>query len=164
MVCEVLGFDGHLEGADLDITGEGRADRSTIYDKAPVGVARRAQARGVPTIILAGILGPGKRFAREEQLAAYGGAAPLEASSAGGVRHRLNRSGNRRLNSILYRIVLTQSRRSEEGKTYLERRMSEGKTRREAVRALKRYIARAIWRLWQKCLAQQASQRMPAAA
>ena len=113
---------------------------------------------------LAGILGPGKRFVREEQLAAYGGAAPLEASSAGGVRHRLNRSGNRRLNSILYRIVLTQSRRSEEAKTYLERRMSEGKTRREAVRALKRYIVRAIWRLWQKCLAQQASQRTPVAA
>ena len=59
MVCEVLGFDGHLEGADLVITGEGRADRSTIFDKAPVGVARRAQARGVPTIILAGSLGPG---------------------------------------------------------------------------------------------------------
>lgn len=59
MVCEVLGFDGYLEGADLVITGEGRADRSTIYDKAPVGVARRAQARGVPTIMLTGSLGPG---------------------------------------------------------------------------------------------------------
>lgn len=59
MVCEVLGFDAHLEGADLVITGEGRADRSTIYNKAPVGVARRALARGVPTILLAGSLGPG---------------------------------------------------------------------------------------------------------
>ena len=59
LVCEVLEFDAHLEAADLVITGEGRADRSTIYDKAPVGVARRALARGVPTIILAGSLGPG---------------------------------------------------------------------------------------------------------
>ena len=59
MVCEVLGFDTHLEGADLVITGEGRADHSTIFDKAPVGVARRALARGVPTILLAGSLGPG---------------------------------------------------------------------------------------------------------
>ena len=59
MVCEVLGFDDLLDGADLVITGEGRADRSTIYDKAPVGVARRALAKGVPTILLAGGLGPG---------------------------------------------------------------------------------------------------------
>ena len=59
MVCEVLGFDAHLAGADLVITGEGRADRSTIYDKAPVGVARRAKAQGVPTILLAGDLGQG---------------------------------------------------------------------------------------------------------
>jgi transposase len=107
---------------------------------------------------LAGILGGGRRFEREAQLAAYGGVAPLETSSAGTVRHRLNRSGNRRLNAILYRIVLTQSRRSERARTYLERRMSEGRTRREAVRALKRHIVRAIWRLWQKCLALKSPQ------
>ena len=59
MVCQVLEFDRHLRGADLVITGEGRADESTIYDKAPVGVARRARAQGVPTIILAGSIGPG---------------------------------------------------------------------------------------------------------
>ncbi len=59
MVCDVLGFDAHLEGADLVITGEGRADHSTIFDKAPVGVARRAMALGVPTVLLAGSLGPG---------------------------------------------------------------------------------------------------------
>ena len=59
MVCEVLKFDELLEGADLVITGEGRADRSTVFDKAPVGVARRALAKGVPTILLAGGLGPG---------------------------------------------------------------------------------------------------------
>jgi glycerate kinase len=59
MVCEVLGFDAHLEGVDLVITGEGRADQSTVYNKAPVGVARRALARGVPTILLAGSLGRG---------------------------------------------------------------------------------------------------------
>ena len=59
MVCDVLGFDNHLEGANLVITGEGRADQSTIYDKAPVGVARRALRQGVPTVLLAGSLGPG---------------------------------------------------------------------------------------------------------
>ena len=59
MVCEVLGFDEHLEGADLVITGEGRADATTMYDKAPVGVARRALARGAPTVLMAGSIGPG---------------------------------------------------------------------------------------------------------
>ena len=59
MVCEILEFDQHLEGADLVLTGEGRSDESTIYDKAPVGVARRALTRGVPTLILAGSVGPG---------------------------------------------------------------------------------------------------------
>ncbi len=59
MVCEVLEFDALLQGADLVITGEGRADRSTIFNKAPAGVARHAQAQGVPTVLLAGSLGQG---------------------------------------------------------------------------------------------------------
>ena len=59
MVCQVLDFDSHLAGADLVITGEGRADRSTVFDKAPVGVARHAKALGVPTMLLAGSLGEG---------------------------------------------------------------------------------------------------------
>jgi transposase len=103
---------------------------------------------------LAGILGPGRRFESDAQLAAYAGAAPLEASSAGLVRHRLNRGGNRRLNAILYRIVLTQAHHSEEARAYLDRRVSEGKTKREAMRALKRFIIRAIWRNWQDCISQ----------
>jgi transposase len=100
---------------------------------------------------LAGILGPGQRFTSEAQLAAYAGVAPLEASSAGLVRHRLNRGGNRRLNAILYRIALTQARSSPDAQAYLARRKAEGKTWREAIRALKRYLVRAIWRLWQQC-------------
>jgi len=100
---------------------------------------------------LAGVLGPGRRFATDAQLAAYAGVAPLEASSAGYVRHRLNRGGNRRLNAILYRTALTQAHHSSEARAYLDRRVAEGKTRREAIRALKRFIIRAIWRLWQEC-------------
>lgn len=113
---------------------------------------------------LAGILGPGRRFRTDAQLASYAGAAPLEASSAGLVRHRLNRGGNRRLNAVLYRIVLTQAHHSEEARAYLNRRVSEGKTRREAMRALKRYIVRAIWRLWQQCEPTQTVSVVPAAA
>jgi transposase len=102
--------------------------------------------------MLAGMLGPGRRFDNEAQLAAYAGTSPLEASSSGLTRHRLNRGGNRKLNSVIYRIALTQAHFQPDARTYIARRVSEGKTRREAHRCLRRYIARAIWRLWQECL------------
>lgn len=103
--------------------------------------------------VLASILGPGQRFTNDAQLAAYAGVAPLEASSAGLVRHRLNRGGNRHLNSVLFRIAVTQIRLSPDAGAYVARRMSEGKTRREAVRALKRFVVRSVWRRWNECLA-----------
>ncbi len=59
MVCDALDFDANAANADLVITGEGRADRSTAFDKAPVGIARRSAALGVPTLLLAGSLGEG---------------------------------------------------------------------------------------------------------
>ena len=70
MVCEVVNFDARLQGADLVITGEGRADHSTIFNKAPVGVARRALAQGVPTLLLAGGLGPGYQELYQHGIAA----------------------------------------------------------------------------------------------
>ena len=100
---------------------------------------------------LAAILGPGNRFTSDAQLASYAGVAPLEASSAGHTRHRLNRGGNRRLNHVLYFIVLTQAHHLPEAKAYLDRRVAEGKSRREAHRALKRFVIRAIWKLGQEC-------------
>ena len=113
---------------------------------------------------LAGILGPGRRFATEAQLAAYAGVAPLEASSAGRVRHRLNRGGNRRLNAILYRIALTQARCAPEARAYVARRRAEGRTWKEAIRALKRFLVRAIWRRWQQCPGARAKTPTAAAA
>ena len=59
LICEAMGFDSRLEGADLLITGEGRIDASTAFNKAPVGVAKRAKTKGVPVIALAGSLGTG---------------------------------------------------------------------------------------------------------
>jgi len=113
--------------------------------------------------MLAGMLGPGRRFENEAQLAAYAGTSPIEASSSGLTRHRLNRGGNRRLNSVIYRIALTQAHFHPEARTYIERRVSEAKTRREAHRCLRRYIARAIWRLWQECLQQPNTKNVEAA-
>jgi len=102
--------------------------------------------------MLAAILGPGRRFPTDADLALFAGVAPLEVSSAGRVRHRLNRGGNRRLNAILYRIALTQARVWPDAQAYVARRMGEGKTKREALRALKRYLVRAIFHLWQECV------------
>jgi hypothetical protein len=84
----------------------------------------------------------------EEHLAALGGLCPLEASSAGGSRHRLNRLGNRRLNMLFHQIVLTQARIYPPARAYLLRRQSEGRTAREARRALKRLIVRRVYRAW----------------
>jgi len=80
----------------------------------------------------------------------------VEASSAGRVRHRLNRGGNRRLNAILYRIALTQLRWWPPAQHYSARRVSAGQTKRAAIRALKRYLIRAIWRVWPECVSHQA--------
>jgi transposase len=113
---------------------------------------------------LAGILGPGNRFRTDAELAAYAGAAPLEASSAGSVRHRLNRGGNRRLNALLHMIVVTQLRSWAPARAYMERRVREGKTKREAIRALKRYLVRAIWHAWTRCVAALQQEAAPQGA
>lgn len=100
---------------------------------------------------LAGILGSHAPFQSDAQLAAYAGVAPLEASSAGNGRHRLSRLGNRRLNAIIYRIALAQLRHPGKARTYLDKKLSEGHTKKEAIRSLKRFIARAIWQQWKRC-------------
>jgi hypothetical protein len=77
--------------------------------------------------------------------------------SAAAIRHRLNRGGNRRLNVILYRIAVPQARHPTEGRAHLDRRRTEGKSTREAMGALKRFLVRRIWRLRQECLAARRS-------
>ena len=59
IVLDHVGLDEKLEGADLVITGEGRIDFQTVYDKAPIGVARRAKRRGIPVLAVCGSLGKG---------------------------------------------------------------------------------------------------------
>jgi len=90
-------------------------------------------------------VGPIGRFKSDAQLARHSGVAPLEASSGRTQRHRLDRSGNRQLNAALYRIAITQARYHEPAKTYLERKRAEGKSRREAIRCLKRLLVRAVF-------------------
>jgi transposase len=90
-------------------------------------------------------IGPIERFRTDAQLARHSGVAPLEASSGRVQRHRLDRGGNRQLNAALYRIAITQARYHPQARTYLERKRAEGKSRREAIRCLKRQLARVVF-------------------
>jgi transposase len=90
-------------------------------------------------------IGPIQRFETDAQLARHAGVAPLEASSGKHQRHRLDRGGNRQLNCALHRIAITQARLHPPARTYLERKQSEGKSRREALRCLKRQLARVVY-------------------
>jgi transposase len=90
-------------------------------------------------------IGPIDRFRSDAQLARHGGVAPLEASSGRTQRHRLDRGGNRQLNAALYRIAITQARYYTPARDYLERKCSEGKSRREAIRCLKRLLVRVVF-------------------
>jgi transposase len=85
------------------------------------------------------------RFSAESKLAKHTGTAPLEVSSGERQRHRLNRSGNRQLNCALHRIAVTQARMHPPARAYLARKQAEGKSRREALRCLKRHLARAVF-------------------
>ena len=89
------------------------------------------------------------RFPSDAQLAMHAGAAPLPASSGNKHRHRLNRSGNRQLNCALHRIAVTQGRCHPPAQEYLARKQAEGQSRKEALRCLKRHLARAVYRTLQ---------------
>jgi transposase len=93
---------------------------------------------------LLGEIGPIDRFNSDAQLARHSGVAPLEASSGRVQRHRLDRGGNRQLNAALYRIAITQAR-YHPARDYLERKRAEGKSRREAIRCLKRLLVRLVF-------------------
>jgi transposase len=88
-----------------------------------------------------------ERFSSDAKLAKLAGVAPLDASSGKQQRHRLSRKGNRQLNLALHRIAITQARMHAPAKDYLSRRQAEGKTHKEALRALKRHLARRVHRL-----------------
>jgi transposase len=94
---------------------------------------------------LLGEIGPIERFDTDAQLARHAGVAPLEASSGKRQRHRLDRGGNRQLNCALHRIAITQGRTHAPARAYLERKRAEGKSRREAIRCLKRQLARTVY-------------------
>jgi transposase len=95
---------------------------------------------------LLGETGGVRRFRSEAAFAMHTGSAPLEVASGERQRHRLNRSGNRQLNAALHRIAVTQKRIHPPAQAFLERKRQEGQSQREALRCLKRLLARTVYR------------------
>jgi transposase len=106
--------------------------------------------RGCGTItaaILIGHTAGAQRFATEAAFARHTGTAPIPASSGNTSRHRLHRGGDRQLNRAIHIIALCRARTDPQTRIYLDRKAAEGKTKREAIRCLKRHLARHIWGL-----------------
>jgi transposase len=92
-----------------------------------------------------------QRLGSEASFASLCGVSPIEASSGKVVKHRLNRGGNREANRALYMVCLSRMRRDPRTQEYVARRTMEGKSKREIIRCLKRYIAREVYRVLVSC-------------
>jgi transposase len=136
--------------ADID-----RLDRKIAAVKERI--AKHVNATGTALVELHGVgpvvaamilgqIGDIHRFRTRAQFANYNGTAPIEASSANTNRHRLNPRGNRALNHAIHMIAVTQVGHDTPGRAYYLRKQAEGKTRKEALRALKRRVSDAVWR------------------
>ncbi|MFJ6003926.1 IS110 family transposase [Arthrobacter sp. NPDC092385] len=114
------------------------ASNTTLQEIPGIGVVLAAK--------LLGHVGDITRFPSASHFASYTGTAPLEASSGNHNRHRLNTGGNRQLNSVLHTMAVCQSRDPGPGRVYYLKKISEGKTPREARRALKRRLSNVLYR------------------
>ncbi|MDF1597744.1 MAG: transposase, partial [Acidimicrobiia bacterium] len=97
--------------------------------------------------LVIGYSGDITRFPTRHHYATYNGTAPIDASSGSKKRHRLNPRGNRMLNHALHLIAITQLRYpGTEGRIFYERKLAEGKTKKEAIRSLKRRLSDVVYR------------------
>jgi transposase len=133
-----------VEAAELEreLLGHVRALAPALLDERGVGPIVAAQL-----IVAWSHRG---RLRSEAAFARLAGVAPVPASSGKTTRHRLSRGGDRQLNRALHTVVLHRRQHDAATKDYIARRIAEGKTRRDAVRLLKRYLARHLYRLLQQ--------------
>ena len=107
------------------------------------------QIFGIGPILAAriiGTVGDVARFPTKAHFASYTGTAPVEASSGEVVRHRLSLLGNRKLNYALHMVATCQARSDARGSAYYRKKIAEGKSRKEALRCLKRRVSDAVFR------------------
>lgn len=111
---------------------------------------------------LVGQVAGASRFKSEAAFAMHSGTAPLPVSSGRSTRHRLSRTGNRRLNAVIHMIAITQARMHPPAIAFMERKKAEGMSPREARRCLKRHIARAVFKTMLRSEAAQAGEVLQA--
>jgi len=138
-LSEIVMLDDRAKRNKTRITEEVIASGSSITEIFGVGPILAA--------MIIGYTGDIGRFPTPGHYAAYTGTAPVEFSSSGRTVHRLSRRGNRTLNHALHIAAVTQIRHAHsEGRGYYDRKLAEGKTPREARRALKRQISDRVYR------------------
>ena len=131
---KIADLNGRIE-AEVEASG---TTLTEIFGIGPILAAR-----------IIGTVGDVARFPTKAHFASYSGTAPLEASSGEVVRHRLSLAGNRKLNYALHMVAVCQARSDARGGTYYRKKMAEGKSRKEALRCLKRRVSDAVFRsLW----------------
>jgi transposase len=127
-----------------------KASHKRIKEAVRVSGTSVIEIYGIGPIIAAELIGYSgdvRRFANRDAYASYNGTAPVEFSSGGRTVHRVSERGCRMLNHALHMAVITQLRQpATEGRIYFERRVAEGKTKKEAIRALKRHLSNAVYR------------------
>ena len=138
LVADVRRLDGEVAAVKRRIRVAVDAARTSVIDVYGVGPVTAA--------LILGHSGDVTRFASRNHYASYTGTAPLEASSGPKKRHRLNPRGNRQLNHALHIAAIAQIRHDSPGHAYYLRKLDEGKSKKEALRALKRRIADAVYR------------------
>jgi len=138
LIAELVQIDKKIKAANTELTDLVTASGSSLQDLNGIGPSGAAR--------LIGDIGDIRRFASRGHFASWNGTAPLDASSGDQQRHRLSRAGNRRINRVLHIMAIVQLRHDTAGRAYYRRRLAEGKTAMEAIRALKRRLSDVVYR------------------
>lgn len=138
-----------LVGRIRELTTQANAlEREIIerVDSLAPNLLALAGAGGLTAAKIVAETGDVRRFKSKDAFARHNGTAPLPVWSGNRVRHRLSRTGNRQLNAAIHRVAVTQMRCHDGARTYLTRRMANGNTKTEALRALKRKLSDVVYR------------------
>jgi len=138
LVADLRRLDAAIAALKKRIAMAVEASKTSVTDVYGVGP--------VVAAVIVGHSGDVCRFWTRNHYASYNGTAPIEASSGPRKRHRLNPRGNRQLNHAMHMAAVTQIRYDTPGRAYYDRKIAEGKTKKEALRALKRRVSDAIYR------------------
>lgn len=138
LTSDIAVLDTVLKASKKRINTAVAASGTTVTDIVGIGPIGAA--------VIIGYTGDVGRFLTRGHFASFNATAPIEASSGPRVRHRLNPGGNRRVNHAIHIAAINQLRLPGEGREYYDRKMGEGKTSKEAIRALKRRISDRVYR------------------